>query len=176
MSREVISSEQPGVHSDAVAAAPVGRGRRRPLRAIAWTLPGFGGNARVTTSFGDLPIHALRRRDPLRTASGTLKTVHWCDRLRLDQGFLTVNPDAQPIVILANALGHGLPRADIVVSPHQKISVTPPGFHLDFRLARDLMGRPGILRRPEETISYHLFHCEEPTVVLVEGVAVSVAP
>ncbi len=176
MHRDVISAAENGVNYDAAAAAPVGRGRRQPPRAIAWTLPGFGGNARVTTSFGDLPIHALRRRDPLRTAAGTLKCVHWCDRLRLDQGFLTANPDAQPILILANALGAGVPRADILVSPHQKISVTPPGYQLEFRLARDLTGRPGIMRKPEETMTYSLFHCEEPTVVLVEGLAASVAP
>jgi hypothetical protein len=174
--REEFSEAENGVNYDAEAAAPVGRGRRQPPRAIAWTLPGFGGNARVTTSFGDLPIHALRRRDPLRTVAGTLKSVHWYDRLRLDQGFLRANPDAQPILILANALGHGLPKADILVSPHQKISVTPPGFQLEFRLARDLTGRPGVMRKPEETMTYSLFHCEVPALVLVEGVAVSVAP
>ena len=176
MSHELISDVQTGVHSDAAAAAPVGRGRRQPPRAIAWTLPGFGGNARVTTAFGDLPIHALRRRDPLRTLGGTQRMVHWCDRLRLDQGFLAANPDAQPILIQANALGHGVPKADILVSPHQPISVTPPSFRPEFRLARDLTGRPGVLRRPEETMAYYLFHCEEPTVVFVEGVAVSITP
>lgn len=168
--------EGTGAISGARSAAPAGRGRRSPRPAIAWTLPGFGGAARVSTSFGELPLHALRRRDPLRTSRGSLATVHWCDRLRLDAGFLAANPDAQPIVILANALGNGLPKADLVLSPHQRLSISPPGFQPDFRLARDLTGRPGILRRPEETVTYHLFHCNEPAVVLVEGVAVAVAP
>lgn len=176
MHREVISECRDGVNSGVTAAAPVGRGRRPTPQAIAWTLPGFGEAARVTTSFGDLPLQALRKRDPLRTAEGTNRLVHWCDRLRLDNGFLDANPDAQPIVILANALGHGLPRADLVVSPHQRIGLNPPGYQQDFRLARDLTGRPGILRRPQETMTYYLFHCELPTVVLVEGVAVAVAP
>jgi hypothetical protein len=176
LNNESISGLATGVHSDAAAAAPVGRGRRHPPRSVAWTLPGFGADVRVTTSFGDLPLHALRRRDPLRTPGGTIAMVHWCDRLRLDQGFLTANPDAQPILIQAKALGHGLPKTDILVSPHQMISVTPPGYQPQFRLARDLTGRPGILRRPEETMSYYLFHCETPTMVMVEGVAVSVSP
>lgn len=171
----MISDHASGVHSDARAAAPARRGRRTP-RAIAWTLPGFCATARIGTSFGDLPVEALRRRDPLRTPEGTLVTVEWCDRLRLDGGFLAANPDAQPIVILANALGNGLPKNDLVLSPHQRISVTPPGFQPDFRLARDLTGRPGILRRPQESATYHIFHCGAPAVVLAEGVAVAVAP
>lgn len=176
MERDVISDTEKGAHYGAMAAAPVGRGRRPLPRAIAWTLPGFGETARVTTSFGDLPLQALRRRDPLRTAQGTIRPVQWCDRLRLDHGFLGANPDAQPIVILANALGNGVPKTDLVVSPHQLIGIHPPGYHQEFRLARDLTGRPGILRRPVGQMTYHLFHCEEPAVVLVEGVAVMVAP
>jgi hypothetical protein len=174
--REVISECRHGANSGAGRAAPVGRGRRPAPQAIAWTLPGFGETARVTTSFGELPLQALRKRDPLRTAEGTNRLVHWCDRLRLDNGFLTANPDAQPILITANALGNGLPRADILVSPHQRIGLLPPGYQQEYRLARDLTGRPGILRRPQETMTYCLFHCEQPAVVIVEGVAVAVAP
>lgn len=177
MQREVGLDCRDGANSgNPAAAAPVGRGRRPAPRSIAWTLPGFGETARITTNFGDLPIQALRRRDPLRTPDGSIRLVHWCDRLRLDNGFLTANPDAQPIVILANALGPGRPKADLVVSPHQRIGINPPGFHQDFRLARDLTGRPGILRRPIEHMTYYLFHCEQPTVILAEGVAVAVAP
>lgn len=177
MQHEVNFERRDGANSGShAAAAPVGRGRRPAPRAIAWTLPGFGEATRITTSFGELPIQALRRRDPLRTLDGTTRLVHWCDRLRLDNGFLTANPDAQPIVILANALWPGLPKADLVVSAHQRISINPPGFAPDFRVARDLTGRPGILRRPVEHMTYHLFHCEQPTVVLAEGVAVAVAP
>ena len=176
MNHDAILNDDTGVHSGARAAAPVTRGRRPLPRAIAWTLPGFGETARVTTSFGDLPLQALRKRDPLRTPQGAIRPVHWCDRLRLDEGFLAANPDAQPIVIPANALGHGLPKADLIVSPHQKIGIRPPGHGQEFRLARDLTSRPGILRRPVEAMTYHLFHCEMPTAVLVEGVVVEVAP
>lgn len=176
LDREVILDDKKGANYGAMAAAPVGRGRRPLPQAIAWTLPGFGETARVTTSFGDLPLQALRRRDPLRTVEGPIRTVKWCDRLRLDHGFLSANPDALPIVILANALGNGLPKTDLVVSPHQRIGIHPPGYRQEFRLARDLVSRPGILRRPVEQATYHLFHCEEPAVVLVEGVAVAVAP
>ena len=51
---------------------------------------------RVTTSFGDLPVQALRRRDPLRLQAGTLATVEWVDCINLDEEFLAGNPDAPP--------------------------------------------------------------------------------
>lgn len=95
-----------------LAAAPLLLGRRpglstRPDRI--WTLPGFCGEARVTTSFGDLPIKALRRNDPLRLAQGSLATVEWVDHIHLEEDFLRFYPDAQPVLIEAGALGPGRP-------------------------------------------------------------------
>lgn len=152
-------------------------GRRPPRQEpIRWTLPGFCGSARVTTSFGALPIQALRRRDPLRTVQGTLATVDWVDRIQLDEGFLRANPDALPVRIGAGAFGGGRPERDLIVSPHQLVNVCPGQFRQDFRRARDLVDRPGILRQPEMLISYHVFHCATPAAVIVEGLCVSVSP
>lgn len=141
-----------------------------------WTLPGFCWDARVTTSFGDLPAQALRVRDPVRTASGGYLQVKWTDEIKLDEGFLAGFPDAHPVTITAGSLGAGLPRNDLTVSPHQRVAVGDGAFRTEFRMARDLTGRPGILRRPQLPLRYFLFHCGEPTQVMVEGVWVTVAP
>lgn len=152
-------------------------GRRPPRQEpIHWTLPGFCGDARVTTSFGDLPIQALRRRDPLRTVQGTLATVDWVDCIQLDEDFLHANPDALPVRIGAGAFGGGRPERDLIVSPHQLVNVCPGQFRQDFRRARDLTDRPGIMRQPEMLIRYHVFHCATPAAVIVEGLCVSVSP
>lgn len=152
-------------------------GRRPPRQEpIHWTLPGFCGDARVTTSFGDLPIQALRRRDPLRTVQGTLATVEWVDCIQLDEDFLRANPDALPVRIGAGAFGGGRPERDIVVSPHQLVNVSPGQFRQDFHRARDLTDRPGILRQPVMLIRYYVFHCATPAAVMVEGLCVSVSP
>lgn len=170
-------------HTAGMALTPAGGvtrpepGRRAPRQEpIRWTLPGFCGDARVTTSFGALPIQALRRRDPLRTVQGTLSTVEWVDCIQLDEDFLRSNPDALPVRIGAGAFGSGRPERDILVSPHQLVNVCPGQFRQEFRRARDLTDRPGILRHPELLIRYHVFHCATPAAVMVEGLCVSVSP
>jgi hypothetical protein len=141
-----------------------------------WTLPGFCWNARVTTAFGDLPIQALRLRDPLRTAEGTFAQVAFVDCIRLDEDFLQGFPDAHPVLIQASALGRGRPREDLRLSPHQRIGMSESALRPDFRMARDLSGRPGVMRRPETCLSYYVFHCGRPATVMVGGIWVSVSP
>jgi hypothetical protein len=165
---------------DAIAAAvpkpaPAPAAPSAPKRGDFWTLPGFCGQARVTTSFGDLPLQALRLRDPLRTTSGNFAPVRHVDALKLDEEFLARFPDAQPILIRAGALGPGRPRSDILVSPHQRLGVGDTSFRPDFRMARDLLDRPGVIRRPEMLLTYYVFHCGEPQVVTIEGVPVPVS-
>jgi len=141
-----------------------------------WTLPGLCGEARVTTAFGELPVKALRRLDPVRTASGSFLPVRWVDAVHLDDDFLSGFPDAQPISVPAGALGRGRPQVDLLVSPHQKLSSSESSFRPEFRMARDFLSRPGILRRPRTSVSYYLFHLGEPASVMVEGVWIPVIP
>jgi len=160
------------------AAAPAVA--RRPARdrdaAEPWTFPGFSGDARVMTSFGELPIKALRLRDPLRTPDGSYAPVQWIDRLNLDEGFLHGRPDAQPVCIAAGALGQDRPKNEFLLSPHQQVATNDLRFRQEFRSARDLTGRPGIMRRPETVVSYYMFHCGRPVTVMVEGVWMRVEP
>lgn len=150
----------------------------RPKRSepVVWTLPGVFEGMRVTTSFGDLPVQALRRRDPLRTQAGAIATVEWVDRIRLDEEFLAANSDALPVRIPAGAFGGGRPERDLLVSPHQYVNASPVPFSQDFRRARDLTGRPGITRQPVAMANYHLFHCGAPAAVTVEGLCLRVSP
>lgn len=152
--------------------------RVRPKRAepIHWVLPGLCENVRVTTSFGDLPVQALRKRDPLRTQAGTLASVEWVDRIRLDEEFLDQNPDARPVRIPAGAFGSGRPERVLVVSPQQYVNVSPSAYAQEFRRARDLTDRPGIVRAPLSMVSYYLFHCGAPALVMAEGVCLRVSP
>ena len=119
------------VHSGTVAAD---RGRIAAIASAAvkvppaalsefWTLPGFCWNARVTTSFGDLPVQALRRRDPVRLVNGGFAQVEWVDEISLDEGFLAGFPDAQPITLAAGAFGPDRPRSALTLSPHPRVAV-----------------------------------------------------
>jgi hypothetical protein len=62
---------------------------------------------------------------------------------------------------------------DVLASPQQRINVSPGQFRQDFRLARDLEGRPGVMRVPQMMVSYYSFECTTPAAVLIEGLCVS---
>lgn len=144
----------------------------RPARDAdrVWSLPGLCWNASVMTSFGALPVQVLRQHDPLRTGSGQIMRIEWTDKIQLDEAFLAAYPDAQPILIRAGALGLGLPKQDILVSPNQSVAV--PGMGVtQLRKARDLLGRPGVMRQPQSMVTYYLFHCGQAAQVQVEGLS-----
>ncbi|MGB7269783.1 MAG: Hint domain-containing protein [Albidovulum sp.] len=141
-----------------------------------WTLPGLCWNTKVTTSFGDLPVQVLRKFDPLRLGDGTIARVAWVDKIQLDGDFLSAYPDAQPVLIRAGALGNGLPTQDTLVSPHQTISVMTTNFRAEQKLARNLLGRPGVLRKPQSMITYYMFHCGKPANVNADGMKIHTAP
>lgn len=146
------------------------------IPATRWTLPGFTRKTRIRTSFGDLPIEALRLRDEVRTDTGRMLRVKWIDKVELDEGFLRRNPVAQPILIRENALDHGKPLRDMLISPWQELSYGLSNFQSRFAEAGEIKGRPNLFRKPSLAITYFLFHCGEPAVLFAEGVPVRVAP
>ncbi|MCY1125294.1 Hint domain-containing protein [Frigidibacter sp. RF13] len=153
--------------------APVGPADRKDS---VWSLPGLCWNANVMTSFGALPVQVLRQHDPLRLDDGQIRRIAWIDKVQLDEGFLASFPDAQPILIRAGALGPGLPARDMTVSPAQKVQSRMMNFSTEVRAARELIGRPGVMRKPETIVTYYLFHCGQPACVQAEGVTLQTAP
>lgn len=153
-----------------------GVGRREARAPIVWNLPGFGPMTRVSTSFGEVHAQALRERDLIRTDQGTLKPIVWVDRMRLDSTFLGQVPDAHAVLIRAGALGSGLPKADVIVSPEQRVGLGRHAHDLRFVKAKELLGRPGVLRKPEDMLTYTMFHCGESVCVRMEGLWAKVDP
>lgn len=140
---------------------------------VEWNLPGFTGQVRIGTAFGDLPIEALRVRDEIRTASGAFAPVRWIDKLHIDEDFVHRHPSAQPICIPANAFGIGRPMKDMTVSPCQQVCVDA---HVAsrFQPAAKLRLMTRAHRLPPEGLTYYRFHCGSPTTVRAEGVWVRV--
>ncbi|MEM6824102.1 MAG: Hint domain-containing protein [Pseudomonadota bacterium] len=149
---------------------------RLKSKPVIWNLPGFGPMTRISTSFGEVPAQALRERDIIRTGQGNLKPISWIDRMQLDAGFLENVPDAHAVLIRAGALGKGLPKADVVVSPEQLVGTGRHLHDVSFVKAKELLGRPGVLRKPEEIMTYTLFHCGESVVARVEGLWARITP
>lgn len=142
-------------------------------RPVEWTLPGFTDGVRVSTSFGDLPIEAMRIRDEIRTASGVFARVQWIDKLHLDADFLRKHPSAQPVIIPADSFGIGRPMKEMTVSPHQQVC---PDAHVaaHFQSAVDLCLMSRAYRLQTLGLTYYRFHCGDPATVRVEGVWVRV--
>lgn len=141
-----------------------------------WILPGFSGKSKVQTSFGNLPIEALRRRDQIRTIAGSYLEVEWVDRLRLDVGFLEKHPEAQPIYIPQNAFGSAMPCQNMLVSPAQAIKPSGQIGNDGVHSALDLTARPNITRMPHAGFTYYLFHCGVPAIINVDGIWVRTSP
>ncbi len=141
-----------------------------------WTMPGLCWNTPVTTSFGVLPVQALRAHDPVRTATGAYLRVQRVDQLRLDEGYLASCPDAVPVVIRAGSLGPDRPATDLVVSPHQQVNLSDSLSRPDLRKARDLTGRPNVFRQAASDVTYFMLHCGMPATLLIDGVALALQP
>ncbi len=128
------------------------------------------------TTFGALPIEALRKRDELRTSTGRPMRVMAIDKILLDTDFLSHHPEAAPIRVRAGSLGRGLPQRDIVMSPRQKIVPTTIASASSAKTVEDMRGLPGILPMPPDQTVYYRFHVGEPAMVQVEGMWMLIEP
>lgn len=131
---------------------------------------------RITTSIGDVHAAALRERDLVRTRSGEFRPIVWVDRILLEEAFLERHHDALPVLIKAGALGRGLPRADITLSPRQPVVPLANQLPGSAKTAADLLNRPGVFRKVESSFTYTLFHCGTPEIVMTEKLWVGVSP
>ena len=145
------------------------RARRRTRQILEWKTPGFGGKSRVLTSFGPLPLEALRKNDPVKTATGDFVKVAWIDRFGLDAEFLSVTTQAQPILIPAGTFAPARPERDMFVSPAQKIQISPTLASAEFKHASALSGWARIARKHHTAFTYYLFGFEDACTVCVDG-------
>ena len=144
--------------------------------SVNWTLPGFEGKCRVATSFGDLPIEALRPRDKVKCISGAYAEVKWIDAIRLDVDFMERHPEAHPIMIRSRALGGNFPVKNMLVSPAQPIWIPEASGKFRSVFARELDGHPNIMRMRKTETTYYRFHVGHPEQVCIEGSWFFVSP
>ena len=160
--------------AQAPAAPPV---VEKPAQSTAeWVIPGFCGKSKVLTSFGNLPIEALRKNDPLKTAAGKFRKVTWVDKVTFEPEFLASHPEAQPVLIAAGKFGAGKPAVDMLVSPAQSVQSAARYGSVSFRKAKELISGGGGTARPQSSVTYYLFGCDSPVEVCVDGIWCEVSP
>lgn len=128
---------------EVIAAAPFENTHFIPI--ISYRVTGlnedaicFGRGALIRTPAGDTPVEALKPGDLVLTRDHGLQAIRWIGSRRLCAAELAVFPRLRPIRIAAGALGEGLPRRDLVVSPQHRILVRS-------RIARRMFGAPEVL-------------------------------
>ncbi len=72
---------------------------------------------RILTPAGEVPVEALGIGDAVITRRGGYQRIRWIGRQSYDGRFIRNNADRIPVRIAAGALGAGLPKRDLFVSP-----------------------------------------------------------
>lgn len=121
------------------------------------------------------PVENLKVGDLVRTLDNGLKPLRWIASQRLTSE-LTADPKLRPVRIRAGALGHGVPSADLVVSPQHRILVRS---RIAARLfgatevlvaAKQLLSIDGVEIADElEVVEYFHFAFDQHEIVLANG-------
>lgn len=104
-----------------------------PLGAIC-----YAAGTLIETTAGEVPVETLRPGMLVVTRDDGLQPVLWVGAQVLDAQRLAQAPHLRPVRIRAGALGEGLPRRDLVVSPQHRILVRS-------RIARRMFGADEVL-------------------------------
>ncbi len=135
----------------------------------------FTPGTRITTALGPRPVEEIRPGDLIATLDHGLQPVRWVGRRRL--AALPACSPFQPVRIAAGALGAGLPRRDLLVSPQHRLLVGGPRVELLAEVpsvlvaAKRLVGRPGVTRVEVEEVTYLHLLFDRHEVICAEGVA-----
>lgn len=87
------------------------------LTVTAEGTPCYCPGTAILTETGERPVETLEIRDRLVTRDGAIRPIRWIGRRAYDGRFAAGRADIMPVRIAAGALGKGLPRRDLVISP-----------------------------------------------------------
>ncbi|WP_160000203.1 Hint domain-containing protein [Roseomonas sp. 18066] len=126
----------------------------------------FMAGTRIATPLGERVVEALTLGDEVLTASGETRAIRWIGRQRVT-AFFADRQRSGPIRIAAGALGEGLPRRDLLVSPDHALLVD--GLLVQ---AGALVNGSSIRREADlpETFTYFHVELEDHALILAEGV------
>lgn len=105
----------------------------------------FARGSMIRCEKGDVAIEKLKVGDLVMTKDRGLRAIRWIGATRVSSRELTARPNLRPVRIRAGALGHGLPTADLVVSPQHRILVRSAIAQRMFGVSEVLVGAKQLL-------------------------------
>jgi hypothetical protein len=154
------------VSGDAAGAVHVGDTGGNAEIAIAC----FVAGTRIATPCGEVPVEHLRIGDAVITASGHVESIRWIGFRRYSAAAVARDRARRPIRIVAGALGAGLPRRDLFLSPQHAVLLCDPEGGDVLVPAAQLVNGVSVTRcRDCEAIEYFHLELAAHDVVLAEG-------
>ncbi|TGD62897.1 hypothetical protein EYC08_15045 [Tabrizicola sp. WMC-M-20] len=138
-------------------------------------VPCFTPGTLITTPTGLRRVEDLQPGDRILTRDSGFQDICWVGQRDLGPADLLVNPALCPVRIAAGALGDGLPRSDMLVSPQHRMLIEGARAELLFGerevlvAAINLIGLPGIARVPARRVSYIHVMCSQHEIIQAEG-------
>jgi hypothetical protein len=126
----------------------------------------YAAGTRIATPAGETVVEDLQIGDLVLTAAGATKPVKLIGRRSYSAEKVATAPQLRPVLIRKDALGGGLPRRDLMVSPMHAL-------YLDdsFIPASALVNGVSIVRAGCASIEYIHIELHDHDAVLAEGVA-----
>ena len=105
-------------------------------------VPCFAAGTTLLTPTGEVAVELLEAGDLLETGDAGAQPVIWIGSTRL---IFTADSEGQkPVLVTAQALGSGIPKQDLVVSPQHKILLEGDNRQRVLAPAKGLTKQPGI--------------------------------
>ena len=131
----------------------------------------FLSGTMIDTPDGPRAVETLRGGDLVMTRDHGAQPLIWTSSSHVSRADLDRAPNKRPIRIAAGALGNGLPRKTVELSPQHRVMVCHDGREYLIS-ARHLMmaGLPGVSARRDDN-DFTLIHiaCADHQIVLAEG-------
>ncbi len=138
----------------------------------------FAGGTGIGTPLGEVPVEMLQAGDLVTCGDGRSRAIRWIGSRRLGQAELLAHPELRPVRLKAGAMGGGLPRRDLDLSPQHRVKLSDDRAELLFGsvnvlVAADHLRNEHNIRRVNDcaTVTYYHILLDGHHTVLAEGQA-----
>ena len=123
-------------------------------------VPCFTPGTMMATARGAVAIETLREGDKVITRDHGYQEIRWIGSRDVDRRWMNKAQHLQPVMIRKDALGEGIPLADMMVSPNHRMLIADANVATYFGdsevlvAAKHLVGKPGISQANVAEASY----------------------